>query len=81
MASRIIDAIGQPSLGDDFPCAGDGVRLELDADELERRKALRHGHEPAATAAMDIDDASTARQVRDELGSAASTSWKKTAMS
>ena len=62
-----IDAVGQPRLGDDGPCAGDRVRLELDADELERGEAPGHRHEPAAAAAMDIDDTAAARQVRDEL--------------
>ena len=47
---------------------GDRVRLELDADELERREAARHRDEPAAAAAVDVDDPAAARQVGDELG-------------
>ena len=61
---------------------GDRIGLELDADQLERREAAGHRDEPATAAAVDVDDAAAARQVRRRAaGSAASTSWKKTAMS
>ena len=62
-----LDPVGQPGRGDLGPRAGDRVRLEFDADELERREPPGHRDEPAAAAAVDVDDAAAARQVGDEL--------------
>ena len=62
------DPVGQPGRLDLGPRPGDGIRLEFDADELERREAPGHRDEPAAATAVDVDDAAASRQVRDELG-------------
>ena len=61
------DPVGQPGRLDLGPRPGDRIRLELDADELERREAPRHRDEPSTATAVDVDDASAPRQVGDEL--------------
>ena len=61
------DPVGQPGRRDVGPRPRDRVGLELDADQLERREPAGHGDEPAPATAMDVDDASAARQVGDEL--------------
>ena len=61
------DPVGQALGLDRRAGPGDRVGLELDADELERREAPGHRDEPAAAAAMDVDDAAAAGQVGDEL--------------
>ena len=62
------DAVGQPGRLDGGPRPRDGVRLELDADQLELGEALGHRHQPASAAAVDVGDAAAPRQVGDELG-------------
>ena len=57
----------QTRLLDVRPCPAHRIGLRLDANELETRKALRHGDQPAAAAAVDVDDAATPRQVRHGL--------------
>ncbi len=63
-----LDALAQALGGDGRPGSGDGVRLGLDPDELELREAPGHGHQPAATAAVDIDHLAAPGQVRHQLG-------------